>query len=413
VSRSPVVVRQGGAIIPTPECPSAALRAGARSTGRRGGLVRWVRGLVASGLTVVGLVAVAAVGAAPAGAQVTAPPDHLSPGQSLSRGQALYSQAYAGVELILQTDGNLVAYVTSSRRVLWDSNTRSGAVLRFQTDGNVVLYTAANHAVWQTGTYGSRAAAWFGPEPDGDVAARTSSGAAVWHSSTAVIGPSSFLVGFLTSSSGVYRAVMQADGNFVVYSYHGHPHAIWASGTAGHPGSVLVKQSDGNLVIYQARHAVWATQTLVGPSADLRMQDDGNLVLYAKVHSVWTWVWATDTAGGQSAFVGTWGGHGRQLAITTNGAGTVIYRAYRFCSADPTPPCDQMHGNEIISGGHVSLQITAVTSTPAHTVATAHVVSSNDPHYHGDLLFVLAHDVITTPFGSFCGQAAAPGSCGA
>ena len=370
----------------------------------------WVWGVVASCLAVVGLVAVAA---APAGANVTAPPDHLAPGQSLGRGQALYSQAYAGVELILQADGNMVAYLTSSRRVLWASDTRSGAVLRFQTDGNVVLYTAANHAVWQTGTHGSRAAAWFGPEPDGTVAARTRSGAAVWQSSTAVIDPSSFLVGFLTSGSGGYRAVMQPDGNFVVYSLRGHAHPIWVSGTAGNPGAVLVKQADGNLVIYQAGHAVWATHILVGPSADLRMQDDGNLVLYAKVRSVWTWVWATGTAGGQSMFVGTWGGHGRQLTISSNGTGAVSYRVYRFCSDDPTPPCDQMHGNEILPGGHVSVQITTVTSTPAHTSATAHVTMSNDPRYHGDLTFTLSHDVITTPFGSFCGEGAPPGTCGA
>ena len=259
----------------------------------------WPKILTAAAVLAVALSAASLSEAVPARALIP-PPDHLQPGQSLAKGQALYSQEYAGVELILQTDGNLVAYVAASSRVLWASNSRgSGAVLRLQTDGNVVIYNAANHAVWNTGTYGSRAATWFGPEPDGNVSARNASAAAVWQSSTAVVSPSSFIVGHLTASSGLYSAVMQSDGNFVVYSFRSHTHAIWASGTTGHPGALLVKQSDGNLVIYQGTRALWATRTVVGPTADLEMQDDGNLVIYAKIHSIWKPVWATNTAGRQ------------------------------------------------------------------------------------------------------------------
>jgi pseudomonalisin len=255
---------------------------------------------LATGAVAAAALSAAALSAAAPAQAVAPPPDHLQPGQSLTEGQALYSQEYAGVELILQTDGNLVAYVASNHRVLWASNTSgSGSVLRFQTDGNVVLYNAANHAVWNTATYGSRAAIWFGPETDGNITALNAAYATVWQSGTAVVSPSSFLVGHLTASNGLYSAVMQPDGNFVVYSYRGHTHPLWASGTAGHLGALLVKQSDGNLVIYQASHALWATNTLVGPSADLEMQDDANLVIYAKVNGVFKPVWATNTAGRQ------------------------------------------------------------------------------------------------------------------
>jgi hypothetical protein len=47
----------------------------------------------------------------------------------------------------------------------------------------------------------------------------------------------------------------------VIYTPGGHP--IWASNTAGSPGSHLVAQGDGNVVIYRPDgHAIWATNTV-------------------------------------------------------------------------------------------------------------------------------------------------------
>ena len=55
-------------------------------------------------------------------------------------------------------------------------------------------------------------------------------------------------------------AVMQGDGNFVLYNTTGKP--IWASNTAGHPGAFIVVQNDGNLVIYDSSSRVlWASNT--------------------------------------------------------------------------------------------------------------------------------------------------------
>lgn len=54
-------------------------------------------------------------------------------------------------------------------------------------------------------------------------------------------------------------AIMQADGNLVMYSWNGRP--FFATNTHGHPGSRLVLQDDGNLVVYSGGAPLWATNT--------------------------------------------------------------------------------------------------------------------------------------------------------
>lgn len=54
------------------------------------------------------------------------------------------------------------------------------------------------------------------------------------------------------------EAVMQGDGNFVLYS---HGAATFSSHSAGHPGSFLDVQDDGNVVVYDGSDALWSTQT--------------------------------------------------------------------------------------------------------------------------------------------------------
>lgn len=56
------------------------------------------------------------------------------------------------------------------------------------------------------------------------------------------------------------RAVLQGDGNFVIYSASNA--VLWASNTAGHPGSTLAVQDDGNVVLYDGEQALWATKTV-------------------------------------------------------------------------------------------------------------------------------------------------------
>jgi len=89
---------------------------------------------------------------------------------------------------------------------------------------------------------------------------------------------------YLRSSRGRYVAVMQTDGNLVVYD---GGRALWASRTQS-AGASLAIQQDGNLVVYDIYGSPrWASRTPGAGQGFLVMQDDGNLVLYAARGAAW------------------------------------------------------------------------------------------------------------------------------
>jgi hypothetical protein len=90
----------------------------------------------------------------------------------------------------------------------------------------------------------------------------------------------------IVSSNGYFRAVMQSDCNFVVYH---PPRPLWASGTQGRGSACwAVMQGDGNLVVYTQDGApVWASGTQGNANAEVVMQDDGNLVVYSAGRALW------------------------------------------------------------------------------------------------------------------------------
>jgi len=90
---------------------------------------------------------------------------------------------------------------------------------------------------------------------------------------------------------------------------------------------------------------------------------------------------------------------------------------YKWCSEDPTPPCDQVKGDLIISGGQLRLHFGRVVIENGMPNATAFVRTSSDPNFPrgSDQKFMLDRGVITwTGSGmTFCGAKAPAGSCGA
>jgi hypothetical protein len=54
-----------------------------------------------------------------------------------------------------------------------------------------------------------------------------------------------------------------------------------------------------------------------------------------------------------------------------NGEATAQWRVYKWCSDDPTPPCDGMVGNDIISGGRATIIFSEVIASTIFGTVTA------------------------------------------
>jgi len=96
---------------------------------------------------------------------------------------------------------------------------------------------------------------------------------------------------WLVSSNGLWRLVMQPDGNLVLY-LQGKPY--WSTNTRRHAGDYAVMQSDGNFVIYQGQRSIWSSassRSLKG-AYYLSVQNDGNVVIYTPTNKH---IWATNT----------------------------------------------------------------------------------------------------------------------
>jgi hypothetical protein len=96
----------------------------------------------------------------------------------------------------------------------------------------------------------------------------------------------------LRSADGRYELVMQPDANLVLY-YVPANHALWSSGTFGTGADRAVMQNDGNFVIYRAATSLWQSSTLGYTNAKLVVQSDGNVVIYGAGAARWS----TGTAG--------------------------------------------------------------------------------------------------------------------
>lgn len=82
-------------------------------------------------------------------------------------------------------------------------------------------------------------------------------------------------------------AIMQKDGNLVVYTKAGRP--LWSTGTHGNPGAHLVVQDNGDMVVWHEGRPLWASaatkagRTFVERNGRLkysrRLRGDGGLGL--------------------------------------------------------------------------------------------------------------------------------------
>ena len=244
--------------------------------------------------------------------------------------------------LVLQGDGNLVSYLNGTPVPLWSTRTNGEDADRLvmQDDGNLVLYNDRDQATWSSKTGKLPPPPPPTPPPSvlsiGESASQSISrdgGYSVpvgskdlWifndtgvFTNTPPAAPRGLDImntnGTLqegqqiVAGGGRIRAVLQHDGNFVVYDGN---RALWADGLNNYFGpNHLVLQSDGNLVAYlQNGTPLWSTQTNGQGTTFLAMQGDGNLVLYTTRYvPLWSsqtgriWQNNADSSWYQSAFI--------------------------------------------------------------------------------------------------------------
>lgn len=222
-----------------------------------------------------------------------APADLLAAGAELKAGESI---TQAGHKLVMQGDGNLVAYNAAGKAV-WSSGTSNnpGAKAAMQSDGNFVVYSAAGKALWQSGTSGN-AGAEVRINAEGIVGVYVGDKGPLWSNAPKVAAANelaagkSFVAGQeLVSTNGTYKLAMQGDGNMVVYKGNT---PLWQSGTGGNTGA-RAEFRNGNLVVVDAGGTVkWASNTTAG--AKVVVQDDGNTVVYPTSGGA---LWQSGTAG--------------------------------------------------------------------------------------------------------------------
>jgi hypothetical protein len=91
----------------------------------------------------------------------------------------------------------------------------------------------------------------------------------------------------LVSHNGLYRLIMQSDGNLVLY-WKAHP--LWQTKTRGHAAVSVIMQADGNLVLYDTFGPLWDSRSTQPARGDytLALQNDGDMIIYsASGHPIW------------------------------------------------------------------------------------------------------------------------------
>ncbi|MEV2219125.1 LysM peptidoglycan-binding domain-containing protein [Nocardia vinacea] len=89
---------------------------------------------------------------------------------------------------------------------------------------------------------------------------------------------------------GAYTLTLQPDGNLVLSEPDGN--VVWSTLTHDQGVERAVLQEDGNFVLYKGEGATWATETNGREADRLTVQADRNVVLYGTDGSA---LWASDT----------------------------------------------------------------------------------------------------------------------
>jgi hypothetical protein len=211
-------------------------------------------------------------------------PDALNPGQQLVAGQSIASsQSGGGYTFRMQDDGNAVVYDEVGRALFSTGTSGRGNRLVMQEDGNVVIYSFDGRPLWSTGT-DNEPDAHLVMQSDGNLVLYREDDSPAWASdnnsripeppfSTLYDDEVLYRGHQLTSPNGLFRAVMQRDGNLVGYGPDG---VVWSTGTVGTDNQLLVSDDGYAVIIGADGGIVWAADT-EGPATSIALDDSGVL----------------------------------------------------------------------------------------------------------------------------------------
>jgi serine/threonine protein kinase len=224
----------------------------------------------------------------------------MPPGDSLGPGQSLFSPNHQ-FRLTMDTDGNLVGWNTAASSPVWESGTAHapGASAIMQGDGDFVVYPPGvseprtgqpTGALWTSET-SRHPGAYLQVRNDGNIVIETPDGHQILWQTDTVAGPrgSDLSAGevlrpgqYLESPNGRYRLVDDGTNGTLRLSPTGATGcALWLVPRRGYAASIAVMQQDGNFVLYRPGDlgADWETATAGDPGSSVVLQNDGVAVL--------------------------------------------------------------------------------------------------------------------------------------
>jgi len=225
----------------------------------------------------------------------------LHPGMALDATQTPQLTSENGRYFVVVTTGGLtlfdkILHGEGYGGVLWEAKPGSVDQCVMGADGSLTLVDASGSRRWssQVPTAGSRAVV----QNDGNFVQYSPDGVGEWHTETYVhdmIADGTFMKPWhrLTSRNGQYYAIVQTDGNFVVYA-RGQRRSLWATDTHG-SAVAGVQFVGGHMAVCEDRACskrLWGAAPGPHPGSKMVMQDDGNLVVYNKEGRP---LWATHT----------------------------------------------------------------------------------------------------------------------
>lgn len=211
--------------------------------------------------------------------------------------------------LAMRSDGDLT--LSAGGIVIWHAGvTGAGNWADVQGDGNFVIYTRAGKALWNTGTSGHPGTITLTVTNNGAVVLATNR-ATTWSAADPVdavaVGDRLLTNQYLRSPNGQFQLSMQAGGDLVLTD---GGLTAWSSHTSGLDNWAIV-QGDGNFVIYNpAGRALWESRTNTASAGTSRLSlTDSGLVLSRSGATTWSApIKATSLSDAGAAFIGTWEG---------------------------------------------------------------------------------------------------------